>query len=962
MSNSNLGQIGLGIVGAVGGFFLGGIPAAVMGFSLGFSVGGLIFPPDAPKGTKTNDEFSITAATEGSPVAIVYGRRRVKGNIIYFGNVDVDEIQNGGKGFGGGGSQVVETRPFAPIHITLAVDTLYALHGIYDGKGRDWQALNTSYNGAPVQISTGSGTDFNYSPTSTPLPGITSIFSSRFFLGENARNMTPLDFDIEIRPSALFGDPTQGMPAGAVNPIAVLYSLWTHPWIGRQNPAYLDTTQLQEAWNIFRDEGRGIAPKLEGQQTDLKNLMRAICDHTNSLDRISQNGKIQLYPLRDFNYTPISIDDADITDLQITSNTWDKVKNSFAATFADPTKNYDPSTVEFKNQAVIEMMGRIELITYNFDWFIDRDNAMRRILEYNDELSFPAPIIAFKLSNRFHTIRRGDVVVPNLPNQKLIGIEFRVLSVQYADFGKEGITVKARMMRKRLGVSYTPPVAEPAALPPINEPQTPLEVGGLATYWRFPHCPPPPKDPPPDFPTTGGPTTGGGVPYDPGSPGALSPLMRGVDEEGIPYFGYELLLWAARAAGRDIGYVLEAVHAKQSQLPVAVPARTTSTRWAFYFTTETAIAANEWRYASDSMPLLLKFFGYAGQTFGLQNQNSVDANGFKAEMETSRYGLVVGGTELWLWERYTYLGNNVYAFYGLIRSSNKEWLYSWPAQTPCFVVDLREPVPQSQLAYGDWAHRQRWIDIDNYNNGSILARVRAFAVAADLHGQVQAPDEGYGGPNGKTFQSRTGAKAHASNLYAPLNEIMSNRAPMPTCQGFKKNQGYDYRSWYAIASGFGANDDWLIEFPPFPDDVTGIGDGIAYDKTQTIGHPFGPPVEVFESRPHLGTDYPFDDFVGANSRCNGQTYRLFIMSSISLNPLVDAPTRTIDITFNGSETKWPSFMYTVEQQGIDGLNSNNMALWVAVKGINNAWCRPRLVGKLGPYQNQIETQLTLAPS
>ena len=46
--------------------------------------------------------------------------------------------------------------------------------------------------------------------------------------------------------------------------------------------------------------------------------------------------------------------------------------------------------------------------------------------------------------------------------------------------------------------------------------------------------------------------------------------------------------------------------------------------------------------------------------------------------------------------------------------------------------------------------------------------------------------------------------------------------------------------------------------------------------------------------------------------------------------------------------------------GTDG-DEQELAFWVAVRGGNDAWCRPRLVDKLGPYRPQRDPLLSIQP-
>jgi len=955
------GKIILGIAGAIVGFVVGGPGGAVVGFSLGFSVGGLLFPPDISTPTQTTDSFNVTGASEGSPPAFVLGRRVVKGNIIFFGDVVTEEVtEDPGKG-GGGGEYVVEVRPYAPVHITLCLDTLLTLHEVADGKGRNWEQLNSDVGGAPLQISTGIGTDFGYLPDAVPMPGVTSVYSDALFLGENARTFPPLSFDVSVLPDATVGDPTLGLSSG-VNPANAYWHILTNLQYGLGlDPSSLNLASFQAAYTIYKDEDRGLNVLLENATT-FKRMVEVLNFHTNSILRVDSEGRLELFPLRWGNWTAVPVAESECKDAQVSVRTWAFVDNDFVATFPDEANRYTQRTIRQKNEAVQEMVGSSQTRTYDFPWFTDIDNATRRLSELMEAHSFPDSVLAIKVSKKFHDIRPGSVIALTHSAYGFDGTPsngyFRILEVQDADFGKTGMLLKGLQIREPLSTNYVPPIPAPAPPIPIVDPLPPLAVGGLSPKWRSHRHPPEigsPKGIP--APAPGAPPGGGGAPI--GSPQQLSPL-----EPEANFFGYPMPFWAARGGGRDVLYMMETAHAKTANLPVGEAGRTISNRWAFGFYAAQTIGAKQHFRGDEPLPVSLN--GFSGQLLPDFGLDSADANGFFRKQETGPWALLIGNTEIALFEQIVLVNGTDYEIYGLKRGANKEYLYEWPTNTPLLVINLRPFSRQIGLPQSEWAFRQRYIRQVDYDDPTLLARIRTFFQTADLAGHVQRPDQGWNGVNGETWEDRAGAIAHASGFYAPANEHLANRGPMPTCQAYKKGtsgSGVE-RSWYAEDNGIGASGDWIVELPPFPDDSTGIGDRVAYDQLETVGEPFGPPVDPWE-RFHGPTDLPFNDHVGASAAVNGQLYRLFIMANITQDPLVDTPIREIDVSFSGAEVEWPAFLYTVALQITDGVTSlgATIAFWVAVRGRGNHFCRPRLVDKIGfAWPPQEDPLLAIVPS
>jgi len=128
---ANTGQIGSIAGGAIIGIgigFLTGNPllGAKIGFMAGAMLGSALFPttadvPDAQKPSPSG--IQITSSSYGLPIAVVFGTKKIGGNLLYYGNFQtiphVTETEAGGKGGGGGGSTTYTTH--YTYSVTLAI-------------------------------------------------------------------------------------------------------------------------------------------------------------------------------------------------------------------------------------------------------------------------------------------------------------------------------------------------------------------------------------------------------------------------------------------------------------------------------------------------------------------------------------------------------------------------------------------------------------------------------------------------------------------------------------------------------------------------------------------------------------------------------------------------------------------------------------------------------------------------
>ena len=96
------GSFGRLAIGAVG-FGLGsmvGFPA--LGASMAMGIGGMLFPPKQETKQRQVKGVLGSSSVEGTPLALVFGRTRIGGTLLWKGDVVYHETEStGGKGGGG---------------------------------------------------------------------------------------------------------------------------------------------------------------------------------------------------------------------------------------------------------------------------------------------------------------------------------------------------------------------------------------------------------------------------------------------------------------------------------------------------------------------------------------------------------------------------------------------------------------------------------------------------------------------------------------------------------------------------------------------------------------------------------------------------------------------------------------------------------------------------------------------
>lgn len=120
-----MGQVLLGIVGAVVGFVVSGPAGAVVGYGIGSAVGAMAFPPEGPNakyvGPRLND-LKVQQSSYGVMVPIVHGTMRLAGNVIYASDIRETVTETTTEAGGGkGGPSASQTSTTYSYHVDIAV-------------------------------------------------------------------------------------------------------------------------------------------------------------------------------------------------------------------------------------------------------------------------------------------------------------------------------------------------------------------------------------------------------------------------------------------------------------------------------------------------------------------------------------------------------------------------------------------------------------------------------------------------------------------------------------------------------------------------------------------------------------------------------------------------------------------------------------------------------------------------
>lgn len=922
---SNWQQVAGGVLGAVGGFFAGGPVGAIQGFALGFAIASYVFPPKIEGPPKSKDPFQVTGASQGAPWPVAFGRRILKGNVIFFDNLKLraDEVTPSGKGKGigkGASDDDYGVFYFAPVGIGLCVGRISQLHAILDSKLEDWDAETAKRGGDPYTLSTPANLqDFGYGPAvspsaepaSSPLRVCSHVYSPKAYLGKNVTNMTPLNFDATVAVSqasiTFVGDPLAGMPAGCVNPANIYYDiLCDSAWSVGLAESFLSQSGFQAAAEIYRTEGLGLAPYWTSL-TALRSMVAELNFHTHSIFRRGADGKLEPYPLRATNYVAIPLPESDMQDENAAAQTWDDLPNVFTASFRDAANNFVEKTIPARNEAAIRLSGKQTPKSYDFP-HITNEAVMRWRLEIlKRRESYPYIALSLSLPIKYHKLLVGDVVVVNNSKLGLTDFLMRVSEIKRPEFGKVKMTVKLIQEVSVIEEQLTPPVASPIPVPaPDPEPLTPV-VGHWEADWPNRFAPP---IEPPSFPPPGN--------SRPGPDGG--PFYGNDDETG--YFGYPLFLLPGAGKASDVGAGFAV--AQGDSTPLHATPTTLVTRKAYSFRLDEAMTFG-WRYAADKK---IKVTQLSLPSFPFVNQDSPDTDGI-LDLDRSPIIMLIGNYEICSWGRARQTGETTYEFERVMRGQNKVPLRTWPVGTLITVFHLRVPAIQGSDEWISWAHRPRGLSKAEYDAGK---RVSIYASGISYSHRIQSTDDQAvieAAPLMSVAQSGTAS----SSLYKPQRLLRANRCPMVAAQAIKIRNSIsterDRVLWYPLPATSLPTGGWIVQIQPILE-FGGLGEVVICDSVPET--PVGALGGVLPSRTTDFTSY--DQFTqDVQFGRVWEHFRLRIYSTHAAWIAQGTPTASL-FTSTSLNSPWPTFI--VDPSQVAGLDMKRVIMVVDVLAKNGS--------------------------
>jgi len=326
------GQIVLGVVGAIVGYFTGGagwylVGAMMMGAAAGVAVGGMLDPTEsdvAAPGTPQTQPLDVPTIEEGVAMGDIVGTTRVVGQIFWYGNGRSEPIIEKSKSQGkGGGSKTTKPVVGYNYHLSwaqgLCLGPVETLHTVLNDEDVVWSGeLNAPATGGKETISLegmGSMTLYfgngDHSANSQigdavgdivnpSYPDLCWAFFDDCIIGQF--NRAPrMRFLMKKRPTYSFSD-LESIGDWDYNPAHLIYHILTSPNYAGFPTDWINIPSFAAFSSLMDTENHGLSMLLLKQDSALK-LVENVLIHVSAIMKYGVDGKFHLFALRDS--TPI---------------------------------------------------------------------------------------------------------------------------------------------------------------------------------------------------------------------------------------------------------------------------------------------------------------------------------------------------------------------------------------------------------------------------------------------------------------------------------------------------------------------------------------------------------------------------------------------------------------------------------------------------------------------------------
>ena len=418
-------------------------------------------------------EYNVTTVAEGVIVPSIYGRIKLTGNIIFYGNYSnktnyktvTYEVPST---FGGSKTKHKQV----PQSLTYYLSVWEVLCKGPAISLKTW--VNDKEEDNPDDIGEIYGTGVDNPDVEqeevTKLEGLAWIYMPKLNLGENTTSVQTIHFLMESTPTIPFnGNKTC---SNGVNPAYIVWSLLFEAGANKSDMDEQSFIDASTYWNS-KDYGLNIAINA---QAELRNHISKVLSYVSGYFGVNSQNKFIIRAFDPDEESVKSLTKNDFIDFQISRKTWEDTYNVFTGNYIDEEQDYTKRTVSIVNTGNLNIQGFAKPKSINLSAFRTRESAESRLWEIMKQESYPSATISFTTFLHQAELEIGDIVTLSNSDYDLDAAYYRIISKALKEIDKNQIMWVAQQVTERVfdgnyaattGSDWVPPIIAPQ--PPENQ-------------------------------------------------------------------------------------------------------------------------------------------------------------------------------------------------------------------------------------------------------------------------------------------------------------------------------------------------------------------------------------------------------------------------------------------------------------------------------------------------------------
>jgi hypothetical protein len=226
------------------------------------------------------------------------------------------------------------------------------------------------------------------------------------------------------------------------NPAAIAYDILTNTFYGLAIPAdKIDIASFNVAAVYYNSKDYGLNIKVT-DIAEAKKVLNQMLDWCDLVLTVGVNGLIQCKVFDPAAESIGTLSDDDYSSFALTKQSWKDLYNEFEATYSDPARLYEATSIVLKNEAAIEMAdGIIKKKTFDLTAFTNRTVCTSRLAEIMRRESYPRNTVSCEVSGAWYFVRPADLI-KIIKSEYGINNYFRIVSVSTGKIDELNISLE----------------------------------------------------------------------------------------------------------------------------------------------------------------------------------------------------------------------------------------------------------------------------------------------------------------------------------------------------------------------------------------------------------------------------------------------------------------------------------------------------------------------------------------